>query len=168
MRADEALAALAEEGLPLVARPYDAWAEALELPREAILATLKRWVAQGTLRRFGVVVRHHDLGFGCNAMTVIDAPEDATDTLGRALACQPGVTLAYRRQRDRDWAYNLYFMVHGRERQAVHALVRHALAAAGASTMPHEVLFSRRRFKQTGGRYFRRAPVTPARVWEHT
>lgn len=159
---DRALAALAEAGLPLVPRPYDAWAREVGQPPEMLLWTLRRWLRHGTLRRFGVVVRHHDVGFAANAMTVVEAPAAQADTIGAALAAQPGVTLAYRRTTDPRWPYNLYFMVHGRERDSVQALVDSALAASGADRLPHATLFSIRRFKQTGGRYFAGAPRAEA------
>jgi siroheme decarboxylase len=154
------LAALAEAGLPLVAQPYDVWAAELGWSRDAVLATLRRWLRAGTLRRFGVVVRHHDVGFAANAMTVIEAPPAQVDAIGARLAAQPGVTLAYQRVTEPRWSYNLYFMVHGRERAAVETLVAQALAASGAAQLPHATLFSARRFKQTGGRYF--ADAAPA------
>ena len=152
--AERPLAVLAEQGLALVTRPFDLWAAELGWPREAVLATLRRWKRAGTLRRFGVVVRHHDLGFGANAMTVLQAPPSEIDALGAALARQPGVTLAYQRLPDPRWPYNLYFLVHGRERAAVEGLVAAALAGSGAAGLPRATLFSARRFKQTGGRYF--------------
>jgi DNA-binding Lrp family transcriptional regulator len=167
------LAALVEAGLPLVARPFAPWAERLAMPEAALLATLARWLERGTLRRFGVVVRHHELGFDRNAMTVFDVPDDEVDARGAALAAQPGVTLCYRRARAEGWPYNLYCMVHGRERDAVRAAVASAARAAGIAERPHELLFSVRRFKQQGGRYFaeaahgraeRRAAPKPARI----
>jgi DNA-binding Lrp family transcriptional regulator len=157
--ADAALAALVEEGLPLVERPYDAWAQALGATRDAVLGTLQRWLEQGTLRRFGAIVRHHELGFDQNAMTVFDVPDDQVDACGAALAQQGGVTLCYRRARAVGWPYNLYCMVHGRERGTVQAAIRTAMAEAGLLERPHAVLFSRRRFKQVGARYFRALPV---------
>jgi siroheme decarboxylase len=152
--AEQSLAALAERGLSLVQRPFDLWAAELGWSSSAVLDTLKRWKTVGTLRRFGMVVRHHDVGFSANAMTVIQAPQDQADALGQALAAQPGVTLAYQRETDPRWPYNLYFMVHGRERAAAEQLVTQALAASGTAGLPHHSLFSLRRFKQTGGRYF--------------
>ena len=160
--AERPLAALAEAGLPLVPQPYDAWAAELGWPREAVLATLRRWQRGGTLRRFGIVVRHHDLGFAANAMTVVQAHPAEVDAIGAALSAQPGVTLAYQRVADPRWPYNLYFMVHGKERAGVEALVAQALAASGAARLPHATLFSLRRFKQTGGRYFAAALPTTA------
>jgi len=155
--ADRPLAALLEAGLLLVARPYDAWAAALGRPREVLLATLARWQREGTVRRYGVIVRHHELGITHNAMSVFDVPDDHVDTIGTALACRPGVTLCYRRERAPGWPYNLYCMVHGRDRAAVLGLIARAIAGADLADRDHAVLFSRRRFKQQGARYFRAA-----------
>ncbi|TXC66701.1 Lrp/AsnC family transcriptional regulator [Piscinibacter aquaticus] len=162
---DRPLAALVEAGLPLVARPYAEWADALGRGEDEVLATIGRWLDRGTLRRFGVVVRHHELGFDRNAMTVFDVPDDEVDACGAALAAQPGVTLCYRRARAEGWPYNLYCMVHGREREAVRAAIDAAARAAGLSQRPHELLFSLRRFRQRGGSYFR-TPADEA-VHEH-
>lgn len=155
--ADRPLAAQVEAGLPLVERPYDAWAAACGTTTDAVLARLADWLARGTLRRFGTVVRHHELGFAANAMVVFDVPADAVDAHGAALAEVPGVTLAYRRRRAAGWPYNLYAMVHGRDRAAVREVLARAIAHADLAAFPQAVLFSARRFKQTGARYFRGA-----------
>ena len=52
-----------------------------------------------------------------------------------------------------DWPYNLFCMIHGSAREEVLA-AREALAARlGLDRHPHAVLFSCKRFKQTGARY---------------
>jgi DNA-binding Lrp family transcriptional regulator len=163
--ADWPLAALAEAGLPLVEQPYAAWAQALGATAAQLQSRLQQWLHTGVLSRFGVVVRHHELGFAANAMTVLDVPDAQVDAAGRALAAQPGVTLAYRRARATGWPYNLYFMVHGAHRQAVEQVLASALEHSGLAAVPRAVLFSRRRFKQTGGRRFGSAtPVAPQGV----
>ncbi|MCL1961003.1 MAG: hypothetical protein FWG56_04370 [Desulfovibrionaceae bacterium] len=149
------LAALAEAGLPLAPEPFAAWAARLDCTAHDVLRQLQVWLRAGTLRRFGLVVRHHEVGFAANAMTVFDAPDGQVDALGVRLAAQPGITLCYRRQRAAGWRYNLYCMVHGRSRDETLALVHAAIAGAGLDALPREVLFSRRRFKQTGPSYFR-------------
>jgi siroheme decarboxylase len=151
---DAPLAELVEGGLPIVAQPYDAWADALRQPREQVLATLHRWLQTGTLRRFGAIVRHHEAGFTHNAMTVFDVPDGQVDAAGAQLAGEPGVTLAYRRERAPGWPYNLYCMVHGRDRDAVHAAIDAATQRCHLAGQPRSVLFSTRRFKQSGARYF--------------
>lgn len=158
--ADWPLAERVEEGLPLTERPFDAWAQATGLSPQAVLATLQHWLDAGTLKRFGVVVRHHELGFAANAMTVFDVPDHLVDACGEALARQPGVTLAYRRERASAWPYNLYCMVHGTDRAVVQDVIERVVPSAGLSSHRQAVLFSTRRFKQTGARRFRdRAPV---------
>ena len=151
---DHGLAALVEAGLPLVPEPFADWARALGCGHAEVQARIQAWLDAGTLRRLGLVVRHHEVGFSANAMTVFDAPDDVVDALGARLAVQPGITLCYRRERAAGWRYNLYCMVHGRSRDATLALVHGAIACAGLGALPREVLFSRRRFKQTGARYF--------------
>jgi len=153
--ADRALAALVEQGLPLGLRPYAAWARALGWTEAAVLERLKQWLSSGTLRRFGVVVRHHELGFAANAMCVFDVPDDAVDACAAILAQQPGVTLCYRRARGPGWPYNLYCMMHGRAREEVQTWLQSARSAAGLQHVEQAQLFSRRRFKQCGASYFR-------------
>ena len=158
--ADRPLAALLEDGLPLVPRPFDAWAQALGRTGESVLQTLQQWLDQGTVRRIGAIVRHHELGFDANAMSVFNVPDALVDTCGEALARVTGVTLAYRRERAEGWPYNLYCMVHGRDRTAVRDVIARVLDHCDLAQYPHEVLFSCRRFKQTGPRRFRALPET--------
>lgn len=152
---DAPLAALLEAGLPLVPAPFDGWAARLGLPRGEVLARIGAWLAAGTLRRFGLVVRHHEAGFGANAMTVFDLDDAQVDAFGERLATQPGITLCYRRERAEGWRYNLYCMVHGRGRDETLRLLHAAIDGAGLQHAPRQILFSRRRFKQVGARYFR-------------
>jgi siroheme decarboxylase len=146
-------------GVPLVERPYAALGAPLGLDEASVMATLARWCEQGTLRRLGVVLRHHEFGIAANAMTVFAPPEDAIDAAGEVLAAQPGVTLCYRRASAEQWPYTLYCMVHGRERAVVRRAIDAATRAAGLEGVPREVLFSTRRYKQTGSRYFAEAGV---------
>ena len=149
------LARCAEAGLPVTERPYAAWAEQIGWSEAQITARLQAWLDAGQLKRFGVVVRHHELGWAANAMVVWDVPDAAIDARGQSLARQPGVTLAYRRARADGWPYGLYAMVHGTRRDDVAAAIERVTGAAGLTPYPRAVLFSTRRFKQTGARRFR-------------
>ena len=151
------LAARLEQGLALVERPFAALGAGVGMAEGEVIATLADWCARGTLRRLGVVLRHHEFGIGANAMTVIEVPADAIDAAGERLAAQPGITLCYRREGVPEWPYTLYCMVHGSERGAVRTLIDAALRGAGLGDRRHAVLFSTRRFKQTGARYFAEA-----------
>ena len=156
---DERLLAAIVDGLPLVARPYAAIGEKLGLDEAAVIAALERLIAAGVIKRFGVIVRHRELGYRANAMVVFDVPDQRVRAVGRALAEHPFVTLCYRRPRRLpDWPYNLFCMIHGRDRAAVEGLIEDASRAAGIDDLPRAVLFSRRCFKQRGARYGPTAP----------
>ena len=151
---DRALLAAVAAGLPLVPQPYAAIGERLGLSEAVVLAGLRRLAAQGVISRLGIVVRHHELGWRANAMTVWDVPDAAVAAAGACLRELPFVTLCYRRpRRPPAWPYNLFCMIHGRDRGTVLAQIEQATAAAGLEERARDVLFSLRRFKQQGARY---------------
>jgi DNA-binding Lrp family transcriptional regulator len=151
---DRALLDAVAEGLPLVPRPYAAIGERLGLSEDAVLADLGRLAADGVISRFGIVVRHHELGWRANAMTVWDVPDERVPAAGACLRELPFVTLCYRRPRyPPSWPYNLFCMIHGRDHDTVLAQVETATTEAGLEGLARDVLFSVRRFKQRGARY---------------
>ena len=158
------LLAAIEDGLPLVARPYAAIGARIGLDERTVLEMLRRLIEDGVIKRFGVVVRHRELGYRANAMVVWDVPDAGVPDAdvpavgvadaGRRLAALPFVTLCYRRPRRLpDWPYNLFCMIHGRERATVEVQAEEASVAAGLTRCPRAILFSGRRFKQRGARY---------------
>lgn len=145
---------LLEAGLPLAARPYQVLAERVGATEEAVLEQVRRWSDSGLFRRMGLVIKHRALGFRANAMLVMDIPDEQVDQVGRCLGQAAGINLCYQRPRRLpDWSYNLFCMVHGREREQVCRLIAELLAEHGLSEVPHQLLFSTRAFKQCGGRY---------------
>lgn len=148
------LVAAMQEGLPLLPEPYAAIGRAADMDSAAVRQVLARWLEEGVIRRLGVIVRHQRLGYEANAMAVWDVPDGEVGEVGARMAALPGVTLCYRRpRRPPHWRYNLFCMVHGRERAAVRARVAALQEEAGLQSAPHEVLFSRRCFRQRGARY---------------
>jgi siroheme decarboxylase len=157
---DARLIAAIQDGLPLVARPYAAVGARLGMTESEVMARIKALQDDETIKRFGVVVRHHELGYCANAMVVWDVPDEQVKVLGARIAQQDGVTLCYRRARQLpQWRYNLYCMIHGRSRTAVLEQIARLIDACGLQELHHEVLFSARRFKQRGARYANAAPA---------
>ena len=157
---DTALVAALEAGLPLVAHPYAALGARAQMGEASVLATLEAWIEAGIVTRLGVIVRHHELGFTANAMTVWDVPDEIVATFGRRLAAADCVTLCYRRARDLPrWHYNLYCMIHGRSHERVLAQIEWLRESCGLLGYPFAVLFSSQRFKQRGARYAPQAEV---------
>lgn len=149
----ERLLAAAQGGLPLVAKPYRALARQAGLSPGEVLGWLGQWQADGVLARLGLVVRHRELGYRANAMVVWDLPADRVDAVGREFAGLPWVSLCYRRpRRAPHWPYNLFCMVHGKQRDQVRGQVAELAHRVGAG-VPHALLFSTHCYKQRGARY---------------
>ncbi len=153
-RNDLNLLAALQDGLPLTTRPYAALGDATGLDEDDVIRRLRRLIESGAIRRFGVIVRHRQLGYRANAMVVWDVPDDTVAEVGERMAALPQVTLCYRRpRRAPDWPYNLFCMIHGKDRTRVLAQVEETARACGLEGTVHEILFSGRCFKQRGARY---------------
>lgn len=152
--ADYALIAAIQDGLPLVQHPYAVIGAAIGLSESEVLRRLERLLSQDVIKRFGIVVRHHELGFRANAMVVWSIPDEKVDEFGRCVGASGLVNLCYRRPRRLpDWPYNLFCMIHGKDREVVLERLAQLRGQCGLADFDHEVLFSKQRFKQTGARY---------------
>lgn len=143
-----------QDGLELLAQPWLPVARRLGWSESQVVDAVTRLYVGGVIRRFGVVVRHHELGFRSNAMLVWDVDDSEVDAVGRGLAEEPGVNLCYRRARQApEWRYNLFAMLHGRRRLDVELRIRELRDLPALRERPGEVLFSLTRFKQRGARF---------------
>lgn len=141
-------------GLPLVERPFAAIGREIGLGEQRVIDRIRELQADGDIKRFGVIVRHKELGYRANAMVVWDLPDEWVDRLGQSIGRLPFVTLSYRRpRRPPDWTYNLFTMIHGRDRAAVFEQLGQIKRRMGLTDVCCAVLFSGRRFKQRGARY---------------
>lgn len=150
---DPSLIAALDRGLGIEPEPFARIAAEAGMGIDICLARIRTLVEAGAIRRFGIVVRHRAFGFDANAMVVWSLPDADVDRIGEAIADEEGVTLCYRRRRAPPaWPYNLYAMIHGKDRRAVEARIEAITRAADLGAVPQAVLFSRRCFKQTGAR----------------
>lgn len=151
---NRALLQAVENGLPLVAEPYALIGKQLGITESAVIERLRHLQEQGVIKRLGIVVRHRALGYHANAMVVWDIPDEEVAATGCCLGSVPFITLCYRRPRRLpDWPYNLFTMIHGRDREQVLARIEHLIRRCGMDDIDHQVLFSPRCFKQRGARY---------------
>jgi DNA-binding Lrp family transcriptional regulator len=151
---DQRLLAALQPGLPLVSRPYHALAQSLGLSEQTVLERLQQGLRQGFIKRLGVIVRHRELGYRANAMVVWDIPDAEVSAVGRMLAVESGVNLCYRRPRRLpDWPYNLFCMMHGRQREQVLERIERLRIDQKLAACPNAVLFSTRCFRQRGAYY---------------
>ena len=162
---EQALIAVIEQGLPLVPQPYADLALQIGCSEQEVIDGLHTLKNRGDIKRFGVVVRHRKLGYRANGMVVWDVPDEDVKRLGHCIGQYSFVTLCYRRPRQLpEWGYNLFTMVHGRNKQEVEEKTQILVEQCGLDDIQHEILFSSRCFKQRGARYISNNPLADLKI----
>lgn len=148
---DRRLIVETQGGLPLVPRPYHALAERLGIAPADVMARMQRMLERGIIRRIGAVPNHYALGYAANGMSVWDVPDGEVATLGPEVGALAFVSHCYHRPRILpEWPYNLFAMVHGRDRVEVEERVQTIARILGQYARGHAVLYSTRILKKTG------------------
>lgn len=141
------------EGLPICSHPYAEIGGVLNISENEVITRIEKLQQTGVIKRFGIIVKHAKVGYLANAMCVWQVPTTQIDEMARYLLEFPFVTLCYQRPMLPQWRYNLYCMIHGKNKETVETQIAQINAHAQLQTFPHEVLFSRRCFKQRGAIY---------------
>lgn len=148
---DRRIVIATQDGLPLVRQPYRAVAERVGIDEAEVRRRLAAMQERGVIRRIGAVPNHYALGYLANGMTVWDVPDDRVQELGRRLGGLGFVSHCYHRPRHLpDWPFNLFAMVHGRDRATVEGHVAEMAALLEGIERDHRILYSTRILKKTG------------------
>jgi DNA-binding Lrp family transcriptional regulator len=148
---DRAIVQATQAGLPLVPHPWDEVARKVGATPDEVLARVRQMLDSGVIRRIGAVPNHYSIGYRANGMSVWDVDDDQVDALGEAVARSGLVSHCYLRNRSLpQWPYNLFAMVHGRDRSEVETKLRQIALILGKAVRQHEVLYSSRILKKTG------------------
>ncbi|WP_029134671.1 AsnC family transcriptional regulator [Sedimenticola selenatireducens] len=148
---DRRIIVATQSGLPLVPEPFAAISTQVGSTSEEVMRRFQRMLENGIIRRIGAVPNHYTLGFKGNGMTVWDIPDDKIGHYGKLIGNLDFVSHAYQRPRHQpEWNYNLFAMVHGKDRQEVEQKVEKIAELLGDDNRGHEILYSSRILKKTG------------------
>jgi DNA-binding Lrp family transcriptional regulator len=141
-----------QRDLPIVERPFDAWAQELGVTVQELLAAAEHFRARRIMRRFSAVLRHRELGFDANAMGVWNVPPDKQDAFGATAAGFAQVSHCYLRPSYPDWPYTIFTMIHTPDRQRA----ANVLSAIATATGIHDysALYSTHEYKKVRVQYF--------------
>lgn len=148
---DRQIIVATQAGLPLVAEPFAALAEQLGLESEEVLQRVADMQARGIIRRIAAVPNHYALGYTVNGMSVWNVSDEHITELGRLIGDLDYVSHCYQRPRHLPlWPYNLFAMVHGRDRAEVKTKVAVIAEKVRSHCRRHAVLHSTAVLKKTG------------------
>ena len=146
---------LIEAGIPLDSvTPFQELANRAGINESTLILSIKELIDDQKIKRFGPVVSNRRLGINQNAMVTLKVSSELIDDYGFKIAQYDFVTLCY--QRDivpGIWEYNLYFMIHGRDRKTVNAQIKMIKDDLNISNENISILFSSKCFKQKGASY---------------
>jgi DNA-binding Lrp family transcriptional regulator len=136
-----------QQDLPLSPDPFAPLAQGMGMGVEKMLEHSRSLLRRGIIRRYGASINHRNAGFMANAMTCWDVPAGKVVTLGRLLASGRQVSHCYERATNHLWHYNLFAMVHSRDKTACLRAIEKM--AVGTGLTDYAVLFSVKEFKKT-------------------
>jgi len=139
-----------QDGIELKERPYQSLGDTLGISEDEVLSRLRALIDEGIIRRFAATIGHRALGIVANAMIAWRVEPEDVDRAGKIMASFDEVTHCYERQSYPQWPYNLYTMVHSRDREECRNVARRISQATGISD--YKILFSEREYKKTSAR----------------
>jgi DNA-binding Lrp family transcriptional regulator len=141
-----------QQDLPIVARPFDVWAQEADVTLAELLQSIDRFEQQGRMRRFAAVLRHREAGFAANGMGTWIVPAGGEDTFGAAAAQFREVSHCYCRPTYPDWPYNLFTMVHAPSPRACEEVLSRISQRTGVRE--YACLYSTHEYKKVRVKYF--------------
>ncbi len=130
------------EGIPISKYPFREIAEKIGLREEEVLKITKDLLEKKIIRRIGITLRHNLAGIEGNAMVAWRLPEEKEEELGRYLAKLDYVSHCYIRKTYEDWNYNLYTMIHGKDRKEVERKIKEISDKFGLKE--YQILFTKK------------------------
>lgn len=151
------LVMLTQDGLPLVKQPYLYLAQQLGVTEQDVIDMFRQMLHSGKVRRIAAVPNHYRLGYIANGMTVWNVPDEKINQLGKAVGELEFVSHCYQRPRHgAEWPYNLFAMVHAKNRDEAMQKVNVISDLLGADNRGSDVLFSTQILKKQGLRLMTR------------
>lgn len=136
-------------------RPFAELSKALNCTEDEIFKSIRNLKTEGKIKRFGLVVKNRSIGYIYNAMVTLDVQDCDVDEIGLKVSEYPFVKLCYQRQRVLPvWSFNLYFMIHGKDREVVNNQIKEVLTTHQLDQYSRNILFSKQCLKQKGAFYY--------------
>ncbi len=141
-----------QEDLPLVPQPYEGAADRLGLSVEELFARCRILEEQGKLRRTAAILHHRRAGYRANGMGVWAVPPERVEAVGPIMASFKNVSHCYLRPTYRSWPYNLFSMIHARNKAECEDIAGQMSIETGITK--YDVLYSTVEYKKIRLRLF--------------
>lgn len=142
-----------QQDIELVSRPFGDMAQRLGMSEEELLARAKGLKRAGIMRRYAAVLHHRTAGFSANAMGCWIVPTERVEEVGRFASSSSAVSHCYERPTyPPHWLYNLFTMIHARNRQECEEVAGDIAERTGIRD--YLLLYSTKEYRKGRARYF--------------
>lgn len=142
-----------QEDIPIVEEPYKVLAKELGIEEDELITRIKGYHESGILKRIAAVLYHREAGFKANAMVVWKVPEASLEESGNYMSSLSEVSHCYERKICDNWQYNLFTMIHGKDKEQCENLIE--LISNKIGIKDYKILYSTRELKKISMRYFK-------------
>lgn len=137
-----------EKGIALTNKPFREIAAQLGITQQEVIARLNKLKQEGAIRRFGASIKPNKIGFSANALVAWKVPQNRVQEVGIYLSGLSEISHCYERKVvPQRWDYNVYTVLHAREREGIESMVNKISVAA--SLKEYKILYSKRDLKRT-------------------
>ncbi len=145
---DRKLLALIEKGIALTPEPFNEIAREIGITQKEVIARLTALKKESVIRKFGASIKPNTIGLLANALVAWKVPADRIKEVGVQLSKLPDISHCYERKPVQGrWDYNLYTVMHARERQSLQHMVNQI--SVGLAINEYKILYSTRDLKRT-------------------
>lgn len=141
-----------ETDIPITLNPYQKIAEDLNIDREELLQRLRQLKERKILKRISAILHHRDSGYQANGMFVCQFSKKEIDEVGQEISKLQEVSHCYQRKNYQKWPYNLYAMMHGKNKEELEEMIEKL--AEKYSIDDYQILYSTEELKKSSMKYF--------------
>lgn len=147
MNSDKKLLLSLNHKLPITERPFKILAEQAGMDEKRFLSILKKYKKTGLMRRFGVFLNHKKIGLNSNALIAWEVKPERINYVAKIFTKFQNVSHCYLRTTYPFWPYNLYTMLHGKNKKECEKIIK--LMSQKTGLKEYRVLWTIKEFKKT-------------------
>ena len=148
---EKKVARFIQRDIPLASSPFDESRASCGLTADKIVNICQSLLEKGIVRKFGAILRHQKTGYVKNALVAWSIPADQIETAGKIFASFSFVSHCYERNPAFRDKYNLFTMLHSKDKNISSRIEEMATAA---DSHDYLILESLQEYKKTSPEYF--------------
>jgi len=141
-----------QEEIPITSTPYKDMAIELDMDEDELINKIEKYNKNGILKRVSAILYHRKAGFKANAMVVWKVDKNDVDSIAKYMISVAEISHCYEREICSSWNYNLYTMIHGKNKEICTEIIQSISNATGI--VDYKILYSTKELKKTSMKYF--------------